>query len=186
MFIGQYLPYHADIQTEYPELVNSVEKIAESYYRSLNIFFERIEQVSGGEVVIVEHPSGVHNTNPFNGRKIFYYKTAELVKDAKAVCMHCSNSLNFVALYNKPVAFLECIALKSIPNVLENVRNYAQMVGSHPLNIDAIDKVDDAIFRLIDNDLRAKYVSKMRGGNNKATNDKLYISCFKSIFKEMC
>lgn len=185
VFIGQYLPYHADLLTDNPELANQVEKIAMSYYSALNRFFEKIEQVSGCEVVIAEHPSGVHKNNPFNGRKIFYYRTAELVKDAKAVCMHSSNSLNFVVLNNKPVAFLECAALYTMSGIVSDVRNYSRMVGLTSLDIESITNVDCAVFKLIDENLREKYVQSMRGRPQGKTNDELFVSCFKSLFLEI-
>lgn len=180
VFVGQYYPYHPDIVTIYPELMNQPH-VAESYYKALNSFFDRLEQETKLKVVVAEHPSGFHKDNPFNGRQIVYYKTAELIKHAKAVCMHYSNSLNFVALFDKPVAIIECKALHHVPSFYNDTMKCARMINQAPVNIESKGIDIREIFRPIDVNLREKYVNSMMGRKAEKTNDELYVCCFQSL-----
>lgn len=75
------------------------------YYENLNKDFSRFEEYYQAPVVIAAHPKSEFH-GEFGERKVIYYKTAELVRDAVLVLMHSSCAVNFVILYEKPYVFL--------------------------------------------------------------------------------
>lgn len=133
VYVGQFFPFHTDtIRLEKRDLA----EFAKPFYDSLNLYFDRIERELKCKVIIAEHPSGKHIANPFNGREIVYYKTAELIRDSIAVCMHFSNSSSFVVLYDKPVAILSCSAIEQVPTFYTHLRAFADAVALPPINIE--------------------------------------------------
>lgn len=185
VYIGQFYPYHADIVTMYPELKKQTF-IAEQFYNSINHFFDKIEHDTNYKVIIAEHPSGHHVSNPFGGRQIVYNQTAELIKNAKAVCLHYSNSFNFVALFNKPFAILDCSALRYAPQIYANLQHNARLLRRNPVNIEDSNLHIIDIFKPLDEHLRQNYVSLMKGGDScNLNNDELMISCIRSIIYDI-
>ena len=185
VYIGQYFPYHADIVTTYPELKKK-PFVAEQFYHALNHFFDKIEQETGCKVIIAEHPSGYHECNPFNGREIVYYRTSELIKNAQAVCLHYSNSVNFVALFNKPFAILDCAALRYTPRVYAHLQHHARQLKRNPINIEDDNIRIDDIFKPLDNHFRLEYLSLLKGGESEnLTNDELMVSSIRSIINNI-
>ena len=102
VMLDEYNLYHPDnLQTGMP--VNN-----KTYYNDLNNFFEYLEQYFKINIVIAAHPRSHSKKmkNSYPGRKIFYGKTIQLIKNAKIVLAHASTALNFAILYRKPIFFL--------------------------------------------------------------------------------
>lgn len=177
VYIGQYFPFHSDTQRlEGADVV----QLAPSFYKSMNAFFDRVEKEMQCKVIIAEHPSAKHIENPYKGRKIVYYKTAELIRDSIAVCMHFSNSSSFVLLYNKPVALLECDAIKQTIRFSQHNREFAKALGREPINIDLNPDVQSAFFP-IDGDIRRQAVDLMLRKGERQLNRDLFVRYFKAI-----
>lgn len=83
-----------------------VYKDGKIYYKRLNTFFDRIERIFHTRVVIAAHPKSEFKGDEFDGREIVYYRTAELIRRAKLVLLHCSVAVNYVVLYSKPFIIL--------------------------------------------------------------------------------
>ena len=179
VYIGQYFPFHADTQRlEGADVV----RLAPSFYKSLNTFFERVEKEMDCEVIIAEHPSAKHTENPFGGRQIIYYQTAELIRDSIAVCMHFSNSSSFVILYDKPVALLECKAITETVRFCRHNREFAAALGRKVVDIDSIEEVK-SVFTPIDKDLRQKALDLLLRKGDKQLNAELFVKYFNEIEK---
>lgn len=77
------------------------------YYQELLKFFDFFENKHQIEIVIAGHPkvNYIKNSNLFK-RKIFLYKTLDLVKSSKIVFSHMSTSINYAVIKKKPIIFL--------------------------------------------------------------------------------
>lgn len=181
VYIGQYFPFHSDTQlSEGADVV----RLAPSFYNSMNRFFERIENELECKVIIAEHPSAKHTKNPYKGRSIIYGQTAELIRDSIAVCMHFSNSSSFVILYDKPVALLECEAIKETTRFNRHNKEFAKAFGRELVDIDT--EVDvHSIFKPVDAQIRSKALSLLlrKGGE---LNTELFVQYFGEIEKQIC
>lgn len=180
VYVGQYFPFHSDTQ----RLEGSdVVKLAPSFYRSLNAFFQKVEYELQCEVIIAEHPSAKHQGNPFEGRQIIYYHTAELIRDSIAVCMHFSNSSSFVILYDKPVALLECQAIRETIRFNRHNREFAHALGRETIDMDSVTDISSA-FSPIDRNIRKKALNLLlREGQQ--LNAELFVEYFGEIEKEL-
>lgn len=102
VFIDQYIPYHPD-----NILDNGIRVNPDEYYRELNEIFNLIKQKFGYEVIIAAHPrSDYSNKKCFDGIKIEYGKTPELIKGAKMVLGHFSTSLCLTSMTNAPMVII--------------------------------------------------------------------------------
>ena len=181
VYIGQYFPFHSDTQRLEGE---KVIQLAPSFYQSMNKFFERVENELKCEVIIAEHPSAKHSDNPYNGRQIIYYQTAELIRDSLAVCMHFSNSSSFVILYDKPVALLECEAIRKTVRFSRHNKEFAAALGREPVDIDTVKDIP-SVFLPIDRNIRNRALSILLHNGNQ-TNAELFVKYFAEIEKQLC
>ena len=156
VFIDQYFPLHPDLQMDEPNI--DYNALVAPYFASMNHFFDTIENETGLPVIIAPHPSAHYNKNPYNGRKMMYYKTAELIKDCEAVCMHGSNALNFVALWNKPLMLINNRAISVPHNLLKYNIAFAESLNMPLYDIDTI-TFQKGMFSRIDCNIRQKFLN---------------------------
>lgn len=102
VFLDSYLPHHPDLNVEgWPAIAPN------EYYASLISFFDKLEAEYEVKVVIAAHPRADYRTfNPFGGREIYSFQTAELVKDTSFVVVHSSYSQSHAILNAKPIIFI--------------------------------------------------------------------------------
>ena len=136
VFLDEYLPYHPDlIMFNVP----SLEPV--NYYKSMNNFFDLIEKIFNIEIVIAAHPKADYTKNIFNGRQIYKYKTAKLVKNSEFCFSHMSSSICFPIFFNKPLFFLCTNEYKMIykNNYLPFIIEMGNILGRQVFNISDID-----------------------------------------------
>lgn len=109
----------------------------DSYYKTLNSFFDTVEEKTGLEVVIAGHPR--HKCeNPsdyFKQRKYYRGKTVNIVQECQLVMTHCSTSVSFANFFHKPIIFMSYSYLnKSYEYYL--IREMAKWFGKTPIFID--------------------------------------------------
>jgi hypothetical protein len=134
LFLDDYLPYHPDF-----DMFNIRKIDADEYYNILNKCFKEIENKYSMEVIIAAHPKAekYKTKNPFNDRKIYFNKTAELTKFAEFTIAHCSTAISFSVLYMKPIIFLESNLLKLVmPNIYQLIFSFSKTLGSTLINMD--------------------------------------------------
>lgn len=100
IFLDIFLPFHNDLDLSKDKRVNP-----EIYYNELNNFFIKLEEFYENEIIIAAHPTAIYKNNPFQGRKIIYNNTNELVKYSSFVISHWSTSVNYAIIYKKPILF---------------------------------------------------------------------------------
>lgn len=100
VYIDQYLPFHNDFTLRGVQHIN-----AESFYRSINLLFARIEKKYGCEVVIAAHPSSLkyEEHDFFCGRKVYYNRTAELINHCIGAITCNSTAISFPVIDKKPI-----------------------------------------------------------------------------------
>jgi hypothetical protein len=180
VYLDNFFPYHPEIEDRernfYPK------EIAGPFYESINKFFSRIESETGYSVIIAAHPTSSYPKNPFGGRKIFINKSSQLVKNARAVVMHTSNTLSLVVLYNKPVALLTnefyqkaTIEQRRLQTISERYR------------LPIIDTDDESKsfkdFSKMDETLRQEYILNLTDGENKC-NAERFVDYYNKIYEE--
>lgn len=168
VYIDQYFPVHPHLQVENPHL--DCKALAQPYYESLNRFFDKVESQYNCKVVIAGHPVANYQVNPFGGRQIVYFKTAELVKHCLAVCMHTSYSISYMVLYNKPICLMTNSVFRQYPSKQSELERYYH---TFELPIVDIDKVDDIHFTPLNEPIRQGFMNRFFDMNNHKTNAEL-------------
>jgi len=104
VFLDEYLPFHPDF------IRLGVDSYAgpEEYYPLLNKFFDYLEKTYGFQVVIASHPRSRYENHPdyFGGRLVRRGDTVKMVRGSSVVITHCSTSINFAILFEKPIIFI--------------------------------------------------------------------------------
>jgi hypothetical protein len=156
VFLDSYLPYHPEFK------LFNVETIApESYFKSLNTFFKEIENKYDLEVVIAAHPISDYTNNPFAGRKIFTFKTNELVRDCEFVIAQMSTAISYAVLYNKKLLLIYTDEIEQNGYIYKWTKNFSQAFGVNLFNIDrentpsAIQEINTEAY----NDYKYKYLT---------------------------
>lgn len=161
VFIDGFYPYHPEAFV-YSEIEN-IDEVAFEYYQSMNAFFNYIEKEMHCEVIIAAHPYANYlEHNPFEGRDIYYGKTAQLIKDSNAVCMHNSNAFSYVALFDKPVAIVTNTAMDKSRDG-DITRLYKEKMKIPVFSTDDILAYPNPLFNVINPDLRIKYIKDYLG-----------------------
>ena len=89
--------------TVHPMYLNKKNSLShELYLKKMCSYFDMIETNTNCEVVISGHPKGQYTEKEWNGRKIFYGKTADLIHHSEGVVSHFSTSLVNSILEYKP------------------------------------------------------------------------------------
>lgn len=103
VFLDEYVIKH----TDHKILNRSVDK-EDLYYRDLNKFFHNFENSFKVKVVIASHPRAdqEYNIKKFPNFKVFKGKTPQLIKFSEGCILHCSTSVNFAVIFNKPTLFI--------------------------------------------------------------------------------
>ena len=181
VFIADDYPYHPEtiIRPGYDR-----EEVSKQYYASLNRFFDKVEKTYACKVVIAEHPSARWVHNPFDGREMVFFKTAELVRDSYAVCLHCSCAFSFAALFDKPVAILYNQALEANDPMRLETPLMAQAIRGRMVDIDTMEDIT-GIFQPIDKEARAFYIRTFADADSNIPNEQLMKQHFINIHNEI-
>jgi hypothetical protein len=102
VFLDEYSPYHPD--NEFQNIPYSDKP--ETYYPTIERFFNFLETSLNKKVVIAAHPrSEYRDKNHFKSFPIIKNRTIDLVNLSSLNLLHSSTSINFVNLLNKPMIF---------------------------------------------------------------------------------
>lgn len=98
VFIDEYECGHSDFEKMgLPYAIQDSVK----YYKELNDFFDYVEKIYRIPIVIAAHPKAEYESGTFGKRKIEYFKTADLIRDAKLVLYMYGTSLSYILLFKK-------------------------------------------------------------------------------------
>lgn len=134
VFLDEYLPLHQDLE------IAGMQPISpKSYYDSLNKTFSFLESKYNVEVVVAAHPKAIRykEEDLFEGRKLFWGKTAELCRDCAFVLAHDSTSVNYAVMNHKPIISLISEDIeKTSPMIANSIRAFSSYLHTDLLNID--------------------------------------------------
>jgi hypothetical protein len=169
---------HPEIGKRNPSF--KAKESAIDFYKSLNSYFHDLEKKFSCSVVIAAHPSSNYAFNPFDGRKIIYNQTCRLIKDCLKACMHTSNSISYVILYDKPVVLLSNSIFQQASNEYKRLKGVSDL-----MNVDIVD-TDKACnykaFRTIDKAYADKYKDAYLIANNGIPNAIRFKQYFEEIY----
>ena len=178
VYLDQCFPMHPSLKTENPDV--DFESLAPSYYDSMNRFFEKVERQYGCEVVIAGHPIANYEKNPFGGRKIIYFKTAELVASSVAVLIHCSFSVSFPILFDKPFCILSNSAIRNATEVRNNIERFRKCFEQPIIDTDNVVDVE-GIFKPLGREIRERYINMFFDTSVKEKNNEILANHIISI-----
>lgn len=181
LYIDNYFPFHPEIKKREPKF--NPNAVAPAFYESMNNFFSMLEKKYNCSVIIAAHPSAVYTKNPFGGRKIIFYKTNELVRDAFAIVMHTSNSLTYVCLNRKPVALVHNKAYREAGGGMSRLKDLADLNGLPLIDTDKCDE-NSKIFTTISEQRRQFYVNMFTDGKSES-NASRFIRYFKDVYRKI-
>lgn len=135
VFLDINLPYQSDLAIERLMALNAI-----GYFKSLNRFFDLLENVYAIKVVIAAHPKANYINDEFNQREVYRMVTAELVKDAEFVITHTSTSLSYAVLNYKSILFIYTDEMLRIykSTVIRQIESLASYLNANVYNIDKI------------------------------------------------
>ena len=182
VYIDQYFPYHGDLKYHTPNMNQS--QLAEEFFPSMNHYFGFLEKLYDCKVIIAEHPMANYQCNPYEGREMCSLQTAALVRDSIGVCMHSSNALSFVMLFDKPVVSLINNAIRKVPRLNNQILNM-----TNDWHIPLVD-TDAALYELqplqkVDARDRQAYISKFFGDfetKNQRSNAELFKEYYIDVY----
>ena len=132
VFIDTFFPYHPDFKYLHDR---DLRYLSNSYFGSLNSFFQYVENKYNLSVIIAAHPKAEY-TSEFGRRKIIKNETLNLIRYAEIVLIHASNAISYIVLANKPFVFITNTAYSSV-NFLDNrLRKLAALFHARVENID--------------------------------------------------
>lgn len=120
--VDQYQTGHSDLAKSYGRYAVDDEQ---EYYTKLNRLYSRLESVYGCEVIIAAHPKAEYKGSEYQGRKIVYNRTAELIRNAQLVVIETSTCFSIVALFKKD--FLNIYSgeyFRNLPGVFEDTYEF--------------------------------------------------------------
>lgn len=127
LFLDEYLPLHPDTK-----LFGNATVDPNDYYPALNAYFDRVEAQFNMPVVIAAHPKALKykENDYFNGRSLYYGKSAELSRDAEFVIAHDSTSINYPIAFGVRLHFITSHSIETIMRKIHcNVTNFASYTG---------------------------------------------------------
>lgn len=180
LYIDQFLFFHPDSLLS--EENNDAAKKSKIFYKYLNSYFSFLEDEYDCKVIIAGHPRAHYPNNPFGGREIIYYKTAELIRDSFAVCGHFSNSFIYVVLFDKPFAFIDA---PDESDRKKNIINRFSSLTRMPL-IHLNDSNEySTSFRHVDRDILSEFLNKIQGNRCGELNKVLFERHIRDIYDDM-
>ena len=140
LFLDEYLPLHPDTN-----LFNIKNVKAEDYYPELNEFLTVVEKQFNKPVIIAAHPkaSRYKEEDFFDGRKVYFGKTAELSKHAYFVIAHDTTSINYPIAFKNKLHFITSNNIeKGINMVHQNVIYFSKFLGCNYQYFNKKEKID--------------------------------------------
>lgn len=136
VFIDANAPYHSD-----NKIAGLKNLDAKEYFKSLNKFFDVIEEKYNINVVIAGNPKSEYEGEVYDNRLYYRLKTAELIQHAEFVLLHQSTALSYAILNHKPVIFLYTDQMKELygNTIIPEIENLANYLKASIYNINEIE-----------------------------------------------
>lgn len=155
LFIDVCLPYHPDV------VLNGIQTVTpERYYRSLNTYFNMIENKYGLPVIVAAHPkSNYSEVNPYDGRSVIRDRTGELTAGASLVLTHYSTALSYAILSHKQLSFIYTSDMAKVfgRTIVKDMYDFADYLNASIVNVDMIHSEKDLHIKPVDKERYDRY-----------------------------
>jgi hypothetical protein len=157
VFLDSYVTHHPDL-----EILSLPKLNPDKYFKSLNHFFELLENKYEIKIVIAAHPKANYINNPFEGREIYSGLTPELVAKADFIVSQHSTSVSYAVLNLKPIIFvytsiMEKIYKKARNQIVEGIILRANYLKSSVYDIDEITQEEQIVIEDVNLDCYENY-----------------------------
>jgi len=114
----------------------------DKYWKSLNIFFDYLENKFNKQVIIARHPRANKNIKISN-KKVVYNFTDQLIKYSFLNITHTSNAIQFALLYKKPLLIISTNELEQnkYTAVYSDILALSKSLSKSVLNIDRFSEI---------------------------------------------
>ena len=131
------------------KLLGLQAKITKSEYsRLINIFLNRLEELSGVNIVIAGYPIASSDEDIYMGRKFMLgCDTEQLVKYSSAVIGHHTGAFNFVALHKKPHALISFRSLHQDIHYNQAMKQQSIALRKEILYVDQLSECEELVKR---------------------------------------
>lgn len=181
VYIDQFFPIHPEFKEFNPSL--DVEKAAVEFYRSMNRFFDRVEEKYQCKIIIAAHPLSNFQGNPYGGREMVINRTAELVSQCSGVLMHSSNALSYAMLFRKPILMLVNAPMEGAETYYNTIVNTSRNFGIPMVDTDTKQEIE---IRALDAESYQRYCETYFGDiDNITPNAELLVKYLTAIWHEM-
>lgn len=175
VFIDEYNTGHSDFKKMGIHPPISDDK---KYFEELNTLFKVIEKKYSLEVIIALHPKAEYIGNPFEGRKMYLYKTHELIKNCSLCILHTSTCFPYILYCKKPylqVMTSELIQNEAYYSEMKQYEKYgySKIVETQDINIDNI----ESYVNFYDENKHKKYINYYMNPYNDSDKLNMAIIC---------
>ncbi|MFI3288435.1 MAG: hypothetical protein R3Y61_08175 [Rikenellaceae bacterium] len=154
VFIDQFYPLHPDFKRDFPGKLGD----AELYRAELNRFFDIIKRDLGYDTVIAAHPKATYTSDSFGGRKIFKYRTEELVRYSEGALLHTSLAVSYILIFDKPVMLITNSEHKKTTKLMVVQQRYEEFLGLGTVDTDTVTELSGADLKNVETEIREKYI----------------------------
>lgn len=159
VFLDSDLVFH-------PEYMVTGEKplvTIESFYPSINKFFDRFEYVTGLQVIIAAHPRSRYDLRPtlYGNRVPLMGQTAELVRDSSLLMTIQSTAVSYGVLWQKPIVFINSDEFEKSDHKIY-MENFADELKTKIINVDSYEdsELDHNVLKNFDKVAYQNYKNK--------------------------
>lgn len=132
----------------------------DNYWKSLNVFFDYLENKFNKEVIIARHPRAKKNVKISN-KKIVYNFTDQLIKYSFLNITHTSNAIQFALLYKKPLLIISTNELEQNQDtaVYSDMLALSKSLNKKILNIDRFSEIQLLKEMKVNNQIYNTYIN---------------------------
>ena len=183
VFIDDYMPGHSDfVKMKWNFPVSD----STDYYNKINKLFLKIENDLNCEIIIAAHPKAEYSGGEFNGRKIYFDKTPELVKNCVfSITEGPTTVFGLICLFKKPfLNILDEIWFENLPVLRNDFFEIPQEFGKMQKSLDIsdvsqINRYNDYLF--YDEKVYEKYLNRYVVQNSSIYGGKLFYEVVESF-----
>ncbi len=132
----------------------------ENYWKSLNIFFDYLENKFNKKVIIARHPRAKKDIKISN-KKIVYNFTDQLIKNSFLNITHTSNAIQFALFYKKPLLIISTNELEQNQDtaVYSDMLALSKSLHKNILNVDRFSELQLLKEMKVNNQIYNTYIN---------------------------
>lgn len=106
----------------------------DTFFTKINNFFDKIESLTGKQIIIAATPKQTYKGDEYHNRKIVYGLTPEAVYRSDMAIVHATTAKNFAIIFRKPLLLLSFSEFSE--PIKEDMDDCAKVLKKKILNVD--------------------------------------------------